>query len=262
MFRLICGAEKIKDVATQGQPMQYSNICIRDPIRGNQHVAADKCCAEHKLNKSADIPEPIDFKRVTRSMKMIPPTISNSEGCKKDKDIDRFHERTAGMLYVFRSCGIRLSHYEMYTAESLSNAFLCLLDLFQHDMENLLGIVYDRACSLHPFIKRLADEGHEAAKKFSDLWYIVDIFHAEKHTTPKCVLGDPACEYHPRLSKFSKVNSMNTEIAEQSFRVINPFKYMTRRMTYSRRLVFLKLLDNFSNERLVMSKSQKCATGR
>ena len=192
-------------------------------------------------------------------MTLIPPTVNNSEGCKKDRDIDRFHERTAGMLYIFKPCGIRLSNWEMYTAESLSHVFLCFLDLFENDMDKLLGIVYDRACSLRPFIKRLADEGNEAAKRFCDLMYIVDIFHAEGHTTPKCVLGDPSCEYHPRLAKFAKVNAMNTEIAEQSFRLINPFKYMTRRMTYSRRLVFLKLLDNFSNERLVQSRSRKCA---
>ena len=102
MFRLICGAEKIKDDTTQGQPLQYSNICIRDPIRGNQHVAAHEFCTEHKRDKSATIPEPIDFRRVTRSMtEKIPPLVNKGEGCKKDKDIDRFYARTAGMLYIF-----------------------------------------------------------------------------------------------------------------------------------------------------------------
>ena len=87
----------------------------------------------------------------------------------------------------------------MYTAESLSHVFLSLVDLFINDLEKILGVVYDRAYSLHPFIKRLADEGNEEAKRFLDLMFIVDIFHAEGHTMPKCVLGDPSCEYHPHL---------------------------------------------------------------
>ena len=40
---------------------------------------------------------------------------------------------------------------------------------------------------------------------------------------------------------------MNTEIAEQSFNKLNMFKYSTRKMTYSRRLVFLKFLDDTVN---------------
>ena len=41
----------------------------------------------------------------------------------------------------------------MYTAESLSSIFTYLLDLFGTcpKNEHLKGIVYDRACELHPF---------------------------------------------------------------------------------------------------------------
>ena len=42
---------------------------------------------------------------------------------------------------------------------------------------------------------------------------------------------------------------MNTEVAEQSFNRINPFKYITRKMSYSRRLLFFKFLDDNCNNR-------------
>ena len=67
-------------------------------------------------------------------------------GCKELVKLNRFEERTAGMLYIFRSCGIRISHYEMYTAESLSTVFTCLADLFLENTVDIGGRVYDRSC--------------------------------------------------------------------------------------------------------------------
>ena len=84
--------------------------------------------------------------------------------------------------------------------------------------------------------------------------YIVDIFHAEKHTRPKCVLGNDQCYYHPHLEKFAHLRKMNTEVAEQSFTHITPFKSITRKMRYGKRLVYLKLLDDYANERMVRSR--------
>jgi hypothetical protein len=259
-FRLICGLERHKIAGEEGQVNSY-DICIRDPIRGNQHTKPSKCCTEHQQNMDKMTnQETLDFKRITRSMaKDIPPTVTSGEGCKEDDKVDRFHMRTAGMMYMFRSCGVRLSHWEMYTSESLSTAFTCLVDLFADNPEALRGLVYDRACDLHPFVKRLAAEGNVYAKMFVNMPYIVDIFHAEKHTMAKCTLSHPDCEYHPHLAKHEAVRSMNTEIAEQSFSRINPFKYMTRRMTYGRRLVFLKLLDNYANERITQRRKSGTA---
>ena len=39
-------------------------------------------------------------------------------------------------------------------------------------------------------------------------------------------------EYHPKLKKFDKHKGMNHEIAEQSFNVLNGYKYTTRKMSY------------------------------
>ena len=208
--------------------------------------------------QSATTDKPMEFCRVTRSMQRdIPSVVTSGEGCKKDEKVERFHECTAGMLYCFRPCGIRLSHWEMYTAESLSLVFLSLLDAFHDAPHELHGIVYDRACDLHPFLKRLAREGNKDAERMlTNIDFMVDIWHAEKHTMAKCTLTDPSCLYHPGLAKFGHLKGMNTEAAEQSFRLLNPFKFITNRMTYGRRLLYLKLLDNFYNNKKIVELTE------
>lgn len=108
------------------------------------------------------------------------------------------------MLYIFRSCDIRMAHFEMYTAESLTIVFKGMMDIFiENEIDLLLTcIVHDRACDFHPFVSKLANAGN--AKKIVNLKYIVDIFHAEKHTMAKCVLGNSDCKYHPDQPEFSK----------------------------------------------------------
>ena len=74
------------------------------------------------------------------------------------------------MFYIFRSCGIRISHAEMYTAESLSSVFIKLLDTFNTipSSNDIQGIVYDRACDLKPYLERLSLEGNEFASNYLD----------------------------------------------------------------------------------------------
>ena len=204
------------------------------------------------LGQSAVGVESLDFRRITRSMALsIPPVITSGEGCKKAENIDRFHSRTAGTLYFFRPCCIRVSHWEMVTAESLSLVMTSIVDAFSQDRCELNGIVYDRACDLHPFVKRLSAEGNTEAQWISTLQFVVDVWHAEKHTMPKCTIGDPRCEYHQQLERFQYLKDMNTEAAEQAFRLLNPFKFITNRMTYGRRLLYMKLMDKYYNEKRV-----------
>ena len=144
----------------------------------------------------------------------------------------------------------------MYTAESLSDVFMYMIDLFGENPKtcDLKGIVYDRSCDLHPFIQRLSKEGNHAAQNYQKLNFIVDIFHVEKHTLSKCVLGSDNCMYHPHLPKFNDVKKMNTEIAEQSFSRINMFKYSSRKMNYYKRLLFLKFIDDSANDQVLKKR--------
>ena len=255
MFRLVCKADRSK-VETKCGPTEY-NLCIKNPIRGNQHKTASKYCSDHlNGNTSQIIPQcQLDLRPITRSLSLsMPNVLVSGEGCKKSENIERFHSRTAGMIYLFRPCGIRLTHCEMFTAERLSQVFTCLIDCFGEcpDESQLRGIVYDRCCDLDPFITRLAKNGNRVADNYSNLKFIVDIFHVEKHTLQKCTLGNPECKYHPNLPEFSFLIGMNTEVAEQSFSKINPHKFSTRKMCYAKRLLYLKFLDDIVNQQLVL----------
>ena len=162
---MICGASKSHITGNIGQ-VNYYDMCIRNPVRGNQFQAKSKFCKIHEDNADGNTKSIRDLRSVTRQYaKSCNITIDDiNKGCKKEDNIDKFYSRTAGIFYIFRPCGIRLSHFEMYTSESLSDVFLFLIDTFGQSPKNLNGIVYDRACGLHPFIKRLSKEGNALAK--------------------------------------------------------------------------------------------------
>ena len=250
LFRAICATDKEKVDSIPGAINGYK-VCINNPLRGNQHSKVSQFCAQHQHNRTAPVHDPLDIRAVTRSMtKDIPSSLSTADGCKKVENVNRFFNRSAGMFYVYRPCGYRMARYEMYTAESLSSVYTYLVDLFGDEIvQNLRGIVYDRACGLHPFLVRLAREGNKTAEIYSQLHFIVDIFHAEKHEAEKCNINSEQCMYHPHLDKFQFVNAMNTEVAEQSFSKINPFKNTTRKMTYCKRLLYLSFIDEHHNEK-------------
>ena len=98
-------------------------------------------------------------------------------------------------------------------------------------------------------------QGNEAAYNFLKCDYIVDIWHAEKHTQPKCMIDNENCHFHPDLPQYEYVRKMNMEIAEQSFHLLNPLKHITRNMTFAKRLCLLKIVDHDFNTRLVKSKA-------
>ena len=58
--------------------------------------------------------------------KQVANEVVSGQGCNEKKLVNKYEERTAGMLYFFRSCDMRLSHYEMYTSEIISTVFTCL----------------------------------------------------------------------------------------------------------------------------------------
>ena len=249
LYRYCCSYPIEKIEGTNGNVNQ-SLRCINNPVRGNQNLIGNKRCAIHLADQitKAIVSERVDFRPVTRAFaKELEIKDVSGEGCKDKANLNKHAERTAGMLYFFRSCGIRISHYEMYTSESLSSVFTALNDTFIGKLHEISGIVYDRACDLLPYLRKLAAAGNDLAQIFENLRYIVDIFHAEKHTMPKCTIGDPQCLFHPDLDVFSDVRKMNMEIAESSFHVLNCYKHSTRGLTYGKRLCLLKFVDDQYN---------------
>ena len=133
LYRYICSKtiEKVKE--KNGEANRVLR-CVNNPRRGNQNCSGSKMCEEHSNGDSEISKERLDFRRLTREYrKTIDDIIISGEGCKIEDNVTKYKDRTAGMLYLFRSCGVRLSHCEMYTAESLSTVFSSLIDTFSCD---------------------------------------------------------------------------------------------------------------------------------
>ena len=254
LYRYCCAKPFERVTGGKGE-VNCVHRCVNNPVRGNKRKENSELCEFHLTGSPSPVyvSSNIDIRPITRNYaKMLEETITTNIGCKDEKNINKYERRTAGMFYIFRSCGIRLGHYEMISAESLSSVFTFLIDTFgtAPSIADIMGIIYDRACDLYPYIKRLADENNVAAIKFASLKYIVDVFHSEKHTQPKCTLAHPECKYHPDLAEFKEERNMNMNIAEQSFHLLNPYKHITRNMTYGKRLCLLKIIDDDYNSRL------------
>ena len=144
-------------------------------------------------------------------------------GCKKAQNIQRFHDRTAGILAVVRPCGIVVNFAEMFTCESPTQAYIFLFNTFGRslaDLSRLRFLGYDRTCDLHPFLGGLARKGSRGAQILLDnVKMMVDLWHCQKHKEATCMPPDnPDCKYHPRLPQFSEIHGVNTECAEQAFK--------------------------------------------
>ena len=104
------------------------------------------------------------------------------------------------MIYCYRPCGISIGHLECIHAETCTAFPLLLFELFgeRPDSEVLTGVVIDRgnpteltyacvvilfslACDVHPYVKRIGDEGHEACAYYAKLAWMVDPFHIKGH---------------------------------------------------------------------------------
>ena len=180
---------------------------------------------------------------------------TENHGCKDRKNINTFYKTTAGIMAMIKPCGIVVQTMDMFTAESLTQAFIFLKKIgFQNneDYKHISWVGYDRSCELKPFVKKLADSGDEEAKIMMSNWdFLVDIFHVFKHKKTSCMpLNNPNCQFHPHLSKFSKIAGVNTESCEQGFRRLNRYKFMLKKMTRNKRKFVLDEINDDYNVRL------------
>ena len=176
-------------------------------------------------------------------------------GCKKQGNVNRFYNRTAGIFALVRPCGIIVNFAEMFTCESSTQAYVFVYTTFGRSLEDLSRLKflgYDRTCDLHPFLKSQAKKGSFGAQILLDhVKMMVDLFHCQKHTEKTCMPPtNPECKYHPKLPKFSLVHGVNTECAEQAFKWLGNFKHITRKMTRARFCFFLWKVINDHNHRV------------
>ena len=91
-YRAICGAKRKRIEGKDGEVNTY-DLCINNPIRGNQYGKASRYCSDHKPmaehDKDDDILGPSivsDLRPRTRAyLKSIPNIVTSGEGCKKKR---------------------------------------------------------------------------------------------------------------------------------------------------------------------------------
>ena len=174
-------------------------------------------------------------------------------GCKSKERVNRYMDRTAGLLTAVRPCGIIVKAQEMYTCESCTQVYAFLLLTFGRTTDDLMRLKfvgYDRACDLHPFLSNLSKKGNVGAKILLDhVKFLVDIFHVMKHKEQCCMPpNNPKCRYHPHLETFKDIRGTNTESAEQSNRFLNRFKHMCKRMAEFKFKAFMWFVIKTHNE--------------
>ena len=66
-------------------------------------------------------------------------------GCRKAKEVNRFNNRTAGILSLVRPCGVIVNFTEMYTCESPTQVYLFLVLTFAraNDIDALHYLGYE-----------------------------------------------------------------------------------------------------------------------
>ena len=175
--------------------------------------------------------------------------------CKKKANVNRFYDRTAGIMVLVRPCGIIMNFAEMYTCESPTQCYVFLYTTFGRNLDDLASLKYlgyDRTCDLHPFLKNLMKKGSLGAKiLLENVKFMVDLWHCNKHKEATCMPpNNPKCIYHPHLPSFAEIRGVNTEYAEQAFKWLGKFKFMSRRMTRPRFYFFLWKMIELHNQRV------------
>lgn len=249
--------------------------CKNTPVYGNSSLKPTKYCSYHtqlqNVTQSAmessdeehQEEEDTDLSTDCMTPSMItglPTTDSGTDastlvGCKKNRNILKYYNTTAGIVALIRPCGIVVSLGELYTCESATQVFLFLLKTFYRPSQDvsysqlLRYLGYDRTCDLHPYLKKQAAQGSAGAKfLLQHVQFLVDTFHCNKHTEPCCMpLDNPKCKYNPRLHRFSEIHGVNTQSCEQGFVRLNMYKHVTKHLTRYKRMFFFHEMNNHFN---------------
>lgn len=274
--RSVCAAPR-RRVKIPTEHIFMTSMCTRSPINGGRHRKPSKFCQQHvfledeeeddtiESDPSQTLPTPHTPSHLM-SRHQVGNLPENDDpallvGCRKERGVNRFHDRTAGILSLVRPCGIIVNSCEMYTCESPTQVYLFLINTFARgsDIERLHYLGYDRACDLHPFLCNLERKGAYFAKwLLRKVNFLVDSFHVAHHTEKCCMPPDnPDCKYHPQLPCFNEIHGTNTECAEQSFRWLNRLKMSMKQMQQHKFNFFLKVMSNTRNLHLERTLREK-----
>lgn len=265
----MCAAPRSKVVggtSPEGQLLKICAVLSRTPIMGGKHKPPSKFCAAHAsaaddaANNSA-IALPPEHRHFCRQIGKVKLPDNDDDtllvGCKKPGNVNKFYDRTAGVLALVRPCGIIVNFCEMFTCESVTQAYVFIFTTFGHsvdDLDRLKYLGYDHTSDLHPFLKNLRRGSVGAKILLSNIKFMLDLWHCSKHKEPTCMPPDnPQCKFHPTLDNFSEVHGINTECPEQAFKWLGKFKLVTRKMTHYKYCLFIWKVIDEHNKRVECS---------
>ena len=270
VHRTMCAAPRVRVVGGSTPEtcvLNVINCCPESPVMGGKYQLLSKFCHLHMPQTKQHASEPITppehrYLLRQRNEVTLPDSDDNSllTGCKKACNVDRFYDRTAGLFALVRPCVIIVNFSEMFTCESPTQAYVFIYTTFGRsvtDLARLKYLGYDRACDLHPFLLNLTKRRSLGAKILLDhVRLMVDLWHCEKHKETTCIPpGNPDCIYHPHLPQFAEVKGVNTECAEQAFKWLGKYKFITRKMTRHRYCFFIWKMIDEHNKRVERSLS-------
>lgn len=121
IYRTVCAAKPEK-VTRRGDLNEF-NVCIRSPLPGKT------LCATHQNENSGDsgirLDSEISRRETRQALGLETDVLTTEEGCRKRTAITVRTKRnkTAGMLYAIRPCGIIVGHMECIHAEEITTFF-------------------------------------------------------------------------------------------------------------------------------------------
>ena len=271
--RSMCAAPKSKVYLDQ-QKINMMQCCPRSPASGGKSKKPSKFCHLHSFlddessstathDTNLPVPQPSHPMLDVSNVGTLPDNECTDVlvGCKKARAVNKFYDRTAGILAMVRPCGVIVNACEMYTCESPTQVYIFLITTFARgrDIERLRYIGYDRACDLHPFMRNLSEKGaYFATWLLRHVSFLVDSFHVRNHTEACCMPPEnDRCEYHPSLPKFAEIHGTNTECAEQAFRWLNKLRYSMKSMHQHRFNFFLYVVTDVKNSYREMQLKEK-----
>ena len=266
--RKLCKAPKEHIQENIGR-LNYYKLCVNNPDRGKQSAyCEDHSYLNNKKENNANMSTGVQLdlrprtrlfvKQLQEKKIMDDNLLENCDfGCRQEQNVKKEYEKTAGVVSIVRTCGIRLGTYELYTQESPSQLVLALIDKFgEYPKDDELKVVcVDIACAVHPFLVNRAKDNIVLAR-YANLEFVLDTFHADKHRMPQCMVGVEG-KYNPRLDKFKYLRGSNLEAAETSFVILNKFKNSCNYMTAAKRMTFFTLLEDALNYRKEKQQESK-----
>lgn len=145
--RPMCSLPKCKVSGTTPETKMLNLVqcCSESPIMGGKSQKPSKFCIDHKDDQNRSTVSPSQYQYFTSKASGEIPLPDNEDnsllvGCKKPLKVNRFYDRTAGIMALVRPCGVIVNFCEMFTCESPTQVYIFIYSTFGRSLEDLSRI--------------------------------------------------------------------------------------------------------------------------